>query len=347
MDFRYPWCIQAGCKEPIQAKGWCNRHYYSWNKYGDPSARKQNIRNKGQVCLLEICDEKAEYKGYCSDHGRRLKNYGDPLGSYQFKHGASAYDHHGCRCDFCVSERKELTRRCKEKRYSSDPPEHGTRTSYWNWGCRCDSCKKAGTVYNRLVSGSVSEEIFNTLLQRQDNCCYICNNKFDLSNQKEIHLDHDHRCCPSKACGNCVRAVLCRDCNVGLGRFREDHQVILNACRYLENPPNISFHRRGRIIRDPDKRHRLPAIELQNKCLICRIRFDFSASRLPALDHSHNCCETRNVCGKCFRGFLCVNCNTGIGQMKENILVLKRMSEYAAAPPKFSLPALDRGVTRW
>lgn len=32
------------------------------------------------------------------------------------------------------------------------------------------------------------------------------------------------------------------------------------------------------------------------------------------LDHDHACCATRNrSCGKCFRGFVCRTCNSGMG----------------------------------
>lgn len=40
---------------------------------------------------------------------------------------------------------------------------------------------------------------------------------------QKLVFDHDHDCCPGKkTCGNCVRGVICQDCNVALGYLRND-----------------------------------------------------------------------------------------------------------------------------
>lgn len=47
-------------------------------------------------------------------------------------------------------------------------------------------------------------------------------------------VDHDHRCCPgSKTCGKCVRGLLCSDCNLLLGKARDDEKILLKAVGYL------------------------------------------------------------------------------------------------------------------
>ena len=47
-------------------------------------------------------------------------------------------------------------------------------------------------------------------------------------------VDHDHRCCPGKkTCGRCVRGVLCRVCNGGLGMFADNPDLLLAASLYL------------------------------------------------------------------------------------------------------------------
>lgn len=48
-------------------------------------------------------------------------------------------------------------------------------------------------------------------------------------------IDHDHRCCPGKrTCGACIRGVLCFACNVGLGAFKDDRDVMTQALDYLQ-----------------------------------------------------------------------------------------------------------------
>lgn len=61
--------------------------------------------------------------------------------------------------------------------------------------------------------------------------CPIC-----LRSGLPMNVDHDHACCPdadSKTCGKCVRGLLCRYCNFGLGRFDDDPDRLWRAIEYL------------------------------------------------------------------------------------------------------------------
>lgn len=50
------------------------------------------------------------------------------------------------------------------------------------------------------------------------------------------------------------------------------------------------------------------------------------------VDHDHSCCNTRKrSCGKCVRGILCVYCNTGLGSLKEDPVVIRAALEYVLA----------------
>jgi hypothetical protein len=77
------------------------------------------------------------------------------------------------------------------------------------------------------------------------------------------------------------------------------------------------------------KRHRLTQKnyeDLVNKfnglCHSCNDR--------PAthIDHDHNCCNTRFSCGKCVRGVLCLQCNTALGLLSDNIDKIKNLLDY-------------------
>lgn len=81
-------------------------------------------------------------------------------------------------------------------------------------------------------------------LKEQKNCCAICNRVFE----KTPHVDHDHTCCPvikRFACGKCNRDLLCDDCNLGLGRFRDDVTLLENAKQYLRKHSKLSKKRTG------------------------------------------------------------------------------------------------------
>lgn len=55
----------------------------------------------------------------------------------------------------------------------------------------------------------------------QDDRCAVCEKKKDI-----YCVDHDH------ITGK-IRGLLCRKCNVGLGMFEDNTEVLANAVRYL------------------------------------------------------------------------------------------------------------------
>jgi hypothetical protein len=62
----------------------------------------------------------------------------------------------------------------------------------------------------------------------EDTECAICGSDQDLV------IDHDHNCCPGMwSCGKCVRGMLCRKCNLGIGHLRDDVTLILRAAEYI------------------------------------------------------------------------------------------------------------------
>jgi recombination endonuclease VII len=60
------------------------------------------------------------------------------------------------------------------------------------------------------------------LIARQNGLCAICFRMIDTS-----HVDHDHET-------GKVRGVLCFNCNGGLGQFRDDPGLLVQAASYLE-----------------------------------------------------------------------------------------------------------------
>lgn len=84
----------------------------------------------------------------------------------------------------------------------------------------------------RKTRYGLTREMFNDLLVAQQGCCAICGVMFREG--VHLHVDHDHsHCLGEKACGECVRALLCNDCNRGLGGFRDRCDLLAAACEYL------------------------------------------------------------------------------------------------------------------
>lgn len=55
----------------------------------------------------------------------------------------------------------------------------------------------------------------------------------------ELVVDHDRSCCDfmpranNPACGKCVRGLICRTCNAGMGQFGDDPDRLMAAAAYL------------------------------------------------------------------------------------------------------------------
>ncbi len=73
---------------------------------------------------------------------------------------------------------------------------------------------------------NLSLEDYKKKLKEQNHKCAICGiDEADLS--RALHVDHDH---DTKE----VRGLLCVSCNVGLGHFKDDSNLLSEAISYLQ-----------------------------------------------------------------------------------------------------------------
>lgn len=126
-----------------------------------------------------------------------------------------------------------LQTRCKECRaqYSSN---HWQKT-------KSDPTVQASKSRARrkfnLAQFGLTEQQYDGLLARQNGVCAICC-KPERSRYKgtvrRLAVDHDRSCCPfNGSCGKCVRGLLCRACNQGLGQFEDNPSALARAVAYL------------------------------------------------------------------------------------------------------------------
>lgn len=74
---------------------------------------------------------------------------------------------------------------------------------------------------------------FTELLECQNHRCLICDKELDGTNELPA-VDHDHSCCSGqKTCGKCIRGILCRSCNSGLGYFHDNPDLLIGAAMYV------------------------------------------------------------------------------------------------------------------
>ena len=83
---------------------------------------------------------------------------------------------------------------------------------------------KKRVSYHTLYKYSLTKEDYLIMLEKQNGVCAICK-KEDPT--QRLSVDHCHTT-------NKVRALLCSNCNTGLGLFKEDIMLMTKAINYLK-----------------------------------------------------------------------------------------------------------------
>jgi Autographiviridae endonuclease VII len=106
--------------------------------------------------------------------------------------------------------------------------------------CRNDIGRKTYGVYENVVRHGITTEQYDEIYKSQGSCCAVCGfvetkiMKTGLPKRLAIH--HDHRCCPGKySCGKCVIALLCSNCNTGIGLLQDSPDVIFKAFKLMSD----------------------------------------------------------------------------------------------------------------
>lgn len=174
------------------------------------------------ICNAPVCDREAKFKGYCGGHYQRLAK-GNPIDT-----PIRGVTRKFCIVPGCVGKTKAqnlcsshyqalLYSKAKHCRVPGcQAPELAVQL--------CSRHYQLTTKY--CVTGEWLEENLG-------GPCSICG-----ITGVTLHIDHDHACCNTgdsgkRSCGKCVRGALCKDCNMGLGAFRDDTTRMRNAIAYL------------------------------------------------------------------------------------------------------------------
>ncbi|WP_406482986.1 MULTISPECIES: endonuclease domain-containing protein [unclassified Streptomyces] len=74
-------------------------------------------------------------------------------------------------------------------------------------------CKPCNAERVRLSHYNVTKEFVELLLRHQGRKCAVCGIT-EAGGRGTMHIDHDHGCCPGRrSCGECVRGLVCSNCN--------------------------------------------------------------------------------------------------------------------------------------
>lgn len=90
---------------------------------------------------------------------------------------------------------------------------------------------------------------FQRMLAEQGGTCKICRkvpppDAPGINGKNGFVVDHDHACCridlreeggtgPRRACGKCIRGLLCQQCNIAIGMAQEDPKILQAMIDYL------------------------------------------------------------------------------------------------------------------
>jgi hypothetical protein len=124
----------------------------------------------------------------------------------------------------------------KRERYRADPDRDIARVKAWqaeNRGrhlANQRARRERPEVKARERDGhlkrkfGITQDDYEVMLAVQGGGCAICGKA--PSEARALHVDHDHR-------SGVVRGLLCFDCNAGIGKLREDPELLRLAAYYL------------------------------------------------------------------------------------------------------------------
>ncbi len=130
-------------------------------------------------------------------------------------------------------------RRCPKCGETKALSEFWTGNSYCN-RCDVDRVKKwrranPTKVKNHVLTSRYGINLgrYKVMLIEQQGGCAACG--YQPKDGNCLHIDHNHACCPGdKSCGDCIRGLLCGQCNVALGMLNDDPERIKALAAYLD-----------------------------------------------------------------------------------------------------------------
>lgn len=215
-------CSGPECARPARTRGYCAGHHAQVLQ-GRPLARlRVDKRTAGiptPICTFPDCERPAFANRLCNAHGLQQRA-GRELTAIAPRHSALIRDEHGRkRCYSCKEWQEE------HEFYLSRRERDGLTG-------QCKSCQSADSRRGTLLKYGLNEDQYAALLDAQGGVCAVCRQV--CARGTELSVDHDHTCCPgTRSCGKCVRGLLCRACNAGIGLLRDDPALVQSAATYL------------------------------------------------------------------------------------------------------------------
>lgn len=194
------------------------------------------IRTDG-VRVCRICNKEAQAR-YREKNGHESTARTHCKRGHEFTEENTGYGYLGKR-RICLTCRQEDAVRRTEEREARTHCINGHEYVLDSWSLDiygnmiCHECRRETNERKRLRTYGITLEEYQALEERQGHGCAVCRRPFEDLSQKPA-IDHFHDCCPKGgSCGECVRGLLCKDCNTALGLLGDSPALLLEAAQYL------------------------------------------------------------------------------------------------------------------
>lgn len=186
-------------------------------------------------------------------------------------------------------------------------------------------CIVQGCKINKIVAKSMCSKHYNRNLRYGD-VNFVKQNKNQLPiceinncNYKTVarNLCHGHYARWKKNKSYDFSKSLLRE----VIKYSDGDICIVSHCNNPAKTRRLCInHYRQLIKHDMDFNVIIPLLD--KGCQVC------GGIKQLSLDHNHDICSSKKVCEKCFRGILCMPCNTALGSLKDDRERLKNMIKY-------------------
>ncbi len=139
----------------------------------------------------------------------------------QFNAGKSYNDGYQYTC-------KECQKKFYKERYATDQKFMERKRRQAKEYCKKHYDPKKDRNKKLTQQYGITINDYTNILEGQNNVCDICGNSVDAEPLGVLAVDHCHRT-------DIVRGLLCCKCNMGLGAFGDDIDVMASAISYLIN----------------------------------------------------------------------------------------------------------------
>jgi recombination endonuclease VII len=232
-------CSIDGCNSPVKSRGWCGKHLQRWYRFGttddpvrsetricrecDKALPRRNFRTAIPVCEwcypnymrktygscgVEDCNKTVKARRLCDKHLQRWYRWG----TTDLPERADT--------DQCI--------RCKEIFPRKEFPNAKERA------CKdCYPMIRQERTANRVSRSKDTARKVREFREAQGGRCAICDIPEEESPKKRLHVDHDHN-------SLVIRGLLCGNCNLGLGHFKDNSTLLQAAIGYLQSSSSPS-----------------------------------------------------------------------------------------------------------